>query len=204
MNYVCERAVGAARSCAFRSGKVILQQAVERAQMQKLLTSGKTDLLQKFISKKGRPFKAFLVLKEGDVGFEFEPRAAKGKSRVAKSPESKVAAPKLDFAGLPPLGKCPKCGGKVFDTETAYLCEKSQAEKRPCKFKISKVILQQPIDPSQAVRLLAEKKTELLHKFISKVGRPFPAYLIMDEEGKVTFEFPPRDSSPSAEQGTPA
>jgi len=199
MNFVCEHAVGAGRSCAFRSGKVILQQAIERAQMQKLLSSGKTDLLQKFISKKGRPFKAFLVLKEGEVGFEFEPRAAKGKARAGKSQEPKEPAPKLDFTGREPIGKCPKCGGKVFDTEAAYLCEKSQADKRPCKFKISKVILQQPIDPGQAVLLLTEKKTALLQKFISKIGRPFPAYLVMDDEGKVTFDFPPRESSSAAE-----
>jgi len=33
----------------------------------------------------------------------------------------------------------------------------------------------------------------LLDKFISKAGRPFPAYLVMDDHGKVTFDFPPRD-----------
>ena len=74
--YVCEKAVGPARSCDFRSGKMILQQAVERAQMQKLLATGRTDLFTRFISKKGRPFKAYLVkTPEGRVGFEFEPRA---------------------------------------------------------------------------------------------------------------------------------
>ena len=198
MNYVCERSTGAARTCTFRSGKVILQQAIDRAQVQKLLGSGKTDLLTKFISRKGRPFKAFLVLKEGEVGFEFEPRAAKGKGRAGKAAEPKAPAPKVAFTGLQTVGACPKCGGKVFDTEAAYLCEKSQAEKRPCRFKINKVILQQPIDAAQATRLLADRKTELLHKFISKVGRPFPAYLVMDDDGKITFDFPPRESSPSA------
>ncbi|HUJ87961.1 MAG TPA: DNA topoisomerase III [Burkholderiales bacterium] len=76
--YVCERAVGPSRSCDFRSGKMILQQPVERAQMAKLLATGKTDLLQRFISKKGRPFKAYLVKNpDGRVGFEFEPRKPK-------------------------------------------------------------------------------------------------------------------------------
>ena len=74
--YVCEKAVGAARSCDFRSGKMILQQTVERAQMQKLLATGRTDLLPRFISRKGRPFKAYLAkTPEGRVGFEFEARA---------------------------------------------------------------------------------------------------------------------------------
>ncbi|MEY2427412.1 MAG: topoisomerase, partial [Verrucomicrobiota bacterium] len=75
----------------------------------------------------------------------------------------------------------------------AYVCEKSQADKRPCKFKISKVILQQPIDRAQAAKLLADSKSDLMDKFISKAGRPFPAYLVMDDMGKVTFEFPPRE-----------
>jgi DNA topoisomerase-3 len=48
--YVCEKAVGPEKTCDFRSGRVILQRPVERAQMQKLLATGKTDLLQ-FVSR---------------------------------------------------------------------------------------------------------------------------------------------------------
>ena len=59
--------------------------------------------------------------------------------------------------------------------------------------KISKELLQQPIEPAQAEKLLATGKTDLLEKFISKAGRPFPAYLVMDKTGKVSFEFPPRE-----------
>jgi len=75
-SYVCERAVGAARRCDFRAGRVILQQPVEREQMRKLLACGRTDLLTRFVSRRGRPFRAFLVRKpDGGVGFEFPPRA---------------------------------------------------------------------------------------------------------------------------------
>ncbi|MCX6890935.1 MAG: DNA topoisomerase III, partial [Verrucomicrobia bacterium] len=181
MHYVCEKSTGSARTCGFRSGKVILQQAVERAQMQKLLQTGKTDLLPRFISKKGRPFKAYLVAKEGGVGFEFEPREAKTKSGAAKPKEPQEPAPKIDFKGLDPLGKCPKCGKRVFESTDIYLCEQSQADKRPCKFKISKAVLQQPIDRVQAAMLLKENRTDLLPKFISsKTGRSFSAYLVVD------------------------
>ena len=192
MSFQCEKSVGANKNCDFRVGKVILQQPIERAQAQKLLETGKTDLLQKFISKKGRPFKAFLVVKDGAVGFEFEPRAPRAKKGTAKG-EPKAPAPKLDFTGLEPIGKCPVCEGNIFDTETSFICEKSQAEKRPCKFKINKTIAQQPIDKSEAVKLLTEGRTGLLDKFISKAGRPFSAYLVMDDMGKITFDFPPRD-----------
>jgi DNA topoisomerase-3 len=202
MTFVCEKSVGAARSCDFRASKVILQQAIERPQVEKLLSTGKTDLLPKFISKKGRPFKAFLVLKDGKVGFEFEPRPARSKKASGKTSEPKEPAAKIDFTGKQSLGKCPKCDSLVFETEAAYLCEKSQAEKRPCKFKISKTILQQSIDPAQAAKLLAGGKTDLLTQFISKAGRPFPAYLVMDDMGKVTFEFPPREAEASGSRTT--
>ena len=83
----------------------------------------------------------------------------------------------------------------MFEGSAAYVCEQSQADKRPCKFKINKVILQQPIEREQAARLLAKGKTDLLREFISaKSGRPFPAYLVMGEAGKVTFDFPEREA----------
>jgi DNA topoisomerase-3 len=195
MRYVCEKSVGPNRTCDFRTGKIVAQRPMERAQVQKLLETGKTDLLEKFISKKGRPFKAYLVVKDGKAQFEFEPRPARtGKARGAKGETAKEPAPKVVFTGLTALGKCPKCGASVFDTEVAYLCENSQAEKRACKFKINKVIAQRPIEAAQAVKLLNDGKTDLLPDFISKAGRPFSAYLIVDDLGKVSFDFPPRET----------
>jgi len=191
MSYLCEKATGADKTCTFRTGKIILQQPMEPAQVTKLLAEGKTDLLRGFVSKKtGRKFEAFLVLKDGGTAFEFPPRERKSRSKDAKAKEPQA---KVDFAGKEPMGKCPRCGGKVFETDRAYLCEKSQADRKPCKFKISREILQQPIEQAQAQKLLTVRKTDLLDKFISKTGRPFPAYLVMDDTGKVTFEFPPRE-----------
>jgi DNA topoisomerase III len=89
-NYVCEHAVGAHITCDFKSGKIILQQPVAREQMSKLLATGKTDLMENFVSNKTRrKFKARLAYdaKEGKVSFEFEPRAA-------KAPAKKTAAKK--------------------------------------------------------------------------------------------------------------
>jgi len=79
--YVCEKALGPGRSCDLRSGRLILQQPIEREQMKKLLETGRTDLLTGFVSKKGRKFKAFLVKQpDGKIGFEFQPRAPKDKA----------------------------------------------------------------------------------------------------------------------------
>ena len=85
-NYVCEHAVGTAATCDFKTGKVILQQPVTPEQVTLLLTTGKTALLDGFVSNKTkRKFKAFLVYdkKEGKVVFEFEPRAAKVPAKKA-------------------------------------------------------------------------------------------------------------------------
>jgi DNA topoisomerase-3 len=95
--YVCEKSVGAAKSCTFRSGKIILLQPVERAQMQKLLAGGRTDLLKEFVSSRTRrKFSAFLVVApDGKVGFEFEKRVPKvakaGTKAGAKTPAKKSA-----------------------------------------------------------------------------------------------------------------
>ncbi len=100
-NYVCEHAVGAHVTCDFKSGKIILQQPVSHEEVTKLLATGKTSLLQGFVSNKTRrAFKAYLAwdAKEGKVGFEFEPRperkpgAAAAKKAPAKAAPAKKAA----------------------------------------------------------------------------------------------------------------
>ena len=97
-SYVCEHAVGANITCDFKSGKIILQQPVPREQMSKLLQTGKTDLLENFVSNKTRrKFKARLAFdaKEGKVSFEFEPRpveAPAAKKAAAKKTAAKKTA----------------------------------------------------------------------------------------------------------------
>ncbi|MDE2565923.1 MAG: DNA topoisomerase III, partial [Burkholderiales bacterium] len=85
-HYVCEHSVGAHVTCDFKTGKIILQQPVPREEVAKLLATGKTGLLDGFVSNKTRrKFKAYLAYdaKEGRVAFEFEPRAAKVPAKKA-------------------------------------------------------------------------------------------------------------------------
>jgi DNA topoisomerase-3 len=79
-SYVCEKSVPtlaqANPSCDFKSGQMILQQPIVREQMSKLLATGKTDLLDKFVSMRTRrAFKAMLAwdAEAGKVNFEFAP-----------------------------------------------------------------------------------------------------------------------------------
>ncbi|MEJ8845232.1 DNA topoisomerase III [Variovorax rhizosphaerae] len=120
-NYVCEKSVPTNEqptpSCTFKSGKIILQQPVDHDQIHKLLATGKTDLLDKFVSMRTRrAFKAFLTWNkdEGKVTFEFEPRASKfpprktfGKAAPAKAATaaSKPAAAKKAPAAKKPAAK---------------------------------------------------------------------------------------------------
>jgi len=106
-NYVCSKAVPTAAqptpSCTFKSGKIILQQPVEREQMHKLLETGKTDLLDKFVSMRTRRnFKAHLAWDKeaGKVNFEFAPSkfpprpGAAAKTAAAKAGKTTAAAKK--------------------------------------------------------------------------------------------------------------
>ncbi|MCO5354722.1 DNA topoisomerase III [Acidovorax kalamii] len=126
-NYVCSKAVPTTAqptpSCTFKSGKIILQQPVEREQMTKLLETGKTDLLDKFVSMRTRRnFKAHLAWDKeaGKVNFEFAPskfpprpgaaaktvaaKAGKTGAAAKKSPAKKAAAkaPRKAAAGKAP------------------------------------------------------------------------------------------------------
>jgi len=93
ISYICENAVGATRTCDFKTGKIILKRPIEREQVTKLLLTGKTDLLSKFISKKGRPFSAYLAADDsGKTRFEFEQKRAKTESK-AKTVKPKTKAP---------------------------------------------------------------------------------------------------------------
>ena len=89
------------------------------------------DLLNRFISKKGRPFKAFLVKTPGGkIGFEFQERVAKP-GAVAK----KGAAANEEKAEAPPLKKA---AAKAKPASAATKTVKAKAKtpaKAPAKAK---------------------------------------------------------------------
>jgi DNA topoisomerase-3 len=83
--FACENALATPKSCSFRISKTILHREIPKEQVQKLLVLGKTDLLPKFISKKGRPFSARLKLENGKVGFEFAEKMPRKRTAPAKA-----------------------------------------------------------------------------------------------------------------------
>ncbi len=132
-NYVCEKSVPTVAqptpSCDFKTGQIILQQPVEREQMHKLLSTGKTDMLEKFVSTRTRRgFKAMLAwdAEAGKVNFEFAPskfpprkpagtgtvKTPFGKKVAVKAP-TKAAAKKVAAKKAPAKAAAPKAPRKA-------------------------------------------------------------------------------------------
>ena len=130
-NYVCEKAVPTLQhphpACTFKTGAVILQQPISHEQVHKLLTEGKTDLLDKFISNKTRrAFKAYLVwdAQAGKVAFAFEPRGD-GSSAPRRGAAARTPA---KTAGAKPAAKA---GAKAPGKTTAKAAAKPATPKKP-------------------------------------------------------------------------
>ena len=130
-NYVCEKAVPTLQhphpACTFKTGAVILQQPISLEQVHKLLTEGKTGLLDKFISNKThRAFKAYLVwdAQAGKVAFAFEPRGD-GSSAPRRGAAARTPA---KTAGAKPAAKT---GTKAPGKTTAKAAAKPATPKKP-------------------------------------------------------------------------
>jgi DNA topoisomerase-3 len=168
------------QKCEFSVWRILSGRQFEPIEIEELIVAGKIGPLQGFRSRLGRPFAAMIKLNaEFSTEFDFGQSAADGGEPV-------------DFSDKTQMGECPKCHNKVYDTGLAYQCEKSVGADRQCDFRSGKIILQREIEQAQMEKLLTSGKTDLLHKFISKKGRPFSAYLVRGGDGKVSFEFEPR------------
>jgi len=174
--------------CDFSLWKVLSSREWAPEEIAELIQKGKVGPLSGFRSRIGRPFVASIRLgTEQPIEFDF------GQDRLDASGE--IEMPNLE--GKEPLGTCPKCDGRVFELDMTYSCERSLGPAKTCDFRSGRIILQRPMEREQMVKLLATGKTDLLHRFISKKGRPFSAYLAKGPDGKIGFEFAPRKGKAS-------
>ncbi len=170
------------QKCDFSIWKVVSSREFAPEEIETLIVKRSVGPLTGFRSRAGKPFAAVVRLSpEFRAEFDFGPQAGADGTTEA-----------VDFSGRTPLGLCPKCGGRVFEQPVAYTCENSVGPARRCDFRSGRVILQRPIEPEQIQKLLATGRTDLLHRFISRKGRPFSAFLVRGADGKVGFEFAPR------------
>ncbi len=195
--YTCLGADGHSDGCGFSFGKSPAGRTFELAEVEQFLADRKIGPLDGFRSKAGWPFTA-----EMKIVFDEETKNHKLEFDFGDDKKAEESGELVDFTGQESLGNCPKCGGAVFEHGANYVCDKAvptMAQATPsCDFKTGKIILQQPVERAQVVKLLTEGKTDLLDKFVSmRTRRAFKAHLAWDKEaGKVNFEFAPSKFPP--------
>ncbi len=133
-----------------------------------------------FRSKKGKPFNASIKLVNNKIEFIFADATDDLDIQAIKESE--------------PLGLSPVDNTRVFATPAAFMSESALDGDKDKGLKISKMILSHEITAAHISQLLNEGKTELIKGFISKRKKPFDAYLLLQKDGTIKFEFPPRKS----------
>jgi len=189
-NYVLRERDGDAWKQSFRVGRLMCQKPITRENAIQLVADGKTELIKGFISKKGRPFDAFLKREDGRISWEFPPRAPKldkdGKpiARKAKTPP--------DFSKAKILGQSKAFNGEMLEAGDSYYVRRPDQDNRVV-FTMKRHICQKEIPPGELHNLLENGRTNLIEGFVSKRNTPFNAYLVLSKNrAKADFEFPPR------------
>ena len=177
-------------ACDFAFWKILGGRQLEPHEADALIKDREIGPLEGFRSKMGRPFSAKLKLTDAnEVTFDFGNDTGTEDGEVP------------DFSAQTPLGACPKCASRVFELPNAYVCEKAIGADKTCDFRSGRMILQRPIERAQMEKLLATKKTDLLQFVSSRTRRPFQAFLVVQKDGKVGFEFEAKDPTKARARG---
>ena len=170
--YACDNG-----ECKFRGlGKNICKRDISVAEAKKILTEGKSELIEDFTSKRGKPFPAFLVLEANKVGFEFPPRAPAADATRFQVVEGIVAM-------------CTKHNVGIIETETHY---QSEPNSEGCKISIMREVSKRVITREEAKELVEKKKVGPFEDFTSKAGKPFTATLYFKGNESVGYRFAKR------------
>ena len=141
-----------------------------------------------------------LEIEKGSGG---RPDFIEGIAAFAKETVDRIES--LDAEKLRPerveLGPCPRCGDQtgeiIKENSRAYGCTSwKNREETGCGFVIWKRVAGRTVTPEIARQLLESGKTrEVISGFRSKAGKPFRARLLLNEEGKIEFDFPQRKTA---------
>ncbi len=174
----------------FRIGRLMCQKPITREHVIQLIANGKTDLITGFISKRGRPFDAFLKREGARFTWEFPPRAPKLDKDGKPIPRKTKAPPDLSNAKV--LAQSAAFKGEVLEAGDSYYVRRPDQDNR-IVFTMKRHICQKEIPPGELHNLLENGRTNLIEGFTSKAGKPFNAYLVLSKtRTKADFEFPPR------------
>lgn len=158
-------------ACDFGIYGKIAEKAIPRAQLNKLLDTGRTDTIKGFKSQRtGKKFDAIIKLNdEYKTEFEF--------------PEHSTESDSKD-TGL----VCPLCGNTVFYTKTGGAVCKGHFDN-DCTFSIYGTVAGKKLTQAQIKSLIEKGKTATISGFKSRSGKTFSAKLKLNENGTVGFEF---------------
>lgn len=178
LNYQCEKNEGRDKGCSFVFWKDTSGRWFDQTTAQRLLVNRQIEDLHGFFNRSGEPYIATVkITDDGKVEF-----IGGGESSSDASDEEVCACPLCDH-------------GTVRIGQTMYACDHDE-----CKFRgVSKEMCKRPISPEEAKFILENGKSELLEDFISKRGRPFKAFLVLDNT-RIKFEFPPREAAADAKR----
>ncbi len=171
--YGCSNYFNDQIKCGFSVGE-IAGKHLDEEDVKKLLTEGRTGVIEGFTSKNKKKFKAVLVLSKDE----------NGKYTVG-----------FDFDGIEPEYLkdvvCPDCGGRVIKRSVGFSCENYKKDDADsCKFFIGK-IAQKQMSEANVTELLKEGKTGTIRGFKNKDKKSFDACLVLkkNEEGKAEIAF---------------
>ncbi len=176
LSYQCEKNEGRDKGCSFVFWKDTSGRWFDRITAARLMQTGQLDDLHGFFSRSGEHYVATVKLtEEGRVEF-----IGGGESSTDENDEE--------------LCPCPACDhGTIRIGQTMYACDHAE-----CKFRgLSKEMCKRSISPEEAKVIMTNGKSDLLEDFTSKRGRPFKAFLVI-ENTRVKFDFPPREAAADA------
>lgn len=153
-------------NCDFELWTFICGKTLTSPQVNALLKGQQTDVIEGLVSSKSK--------KEFDAAFKLDENFKV--SFIFKEEEIK----KLKNC-------CPLCNATVGMYPKSYKCSNNE-----CNLIIWKNISGRKLSNKEAEQLLKEKKTDLLSSFTSKAGKPFAAYIVLEQDGKTKLEFPAR------------
>lgn len=173
--YGCSNYWNKENGCKFNVGSVA-GVVLSEEDFKELITTGKTQMIEGFVSKNKKKFAATLAMQ--------------------KDEEGKINVTFDTFRSEPEVVedvKCPACGGNILVKSFGYGCANyNPEEENSCKFAIGK-IANRELTQAQIKELLSVGKTQTIRGFKSKNGKKFDACLILEkEEGqlpRITFDF---------------
>jgi len=169
-NYTCDD-----EDCKFRGLKNEMgKRTISPEEAKAILTNGKSELIEDFVSKRNRPFSAYLVLQGNRVAFEFPPRQPPADAKKFKVKPGIVAV-------------CPKTNVEIVETEVYFQPENTGSE---CKIQISREMSSREITRDEAKILIEKGQIGPFDDFVSKkTGNSFTAILYLKKNQSVGYKF---------------